>query len=145
MDTAVRCLWWVAPHVAYSDGDPAFWRAALEINWGENWARERYVVGGASAHGIKLSLEDVLALLPKALGEPDETTVPSKMWIAREARQMKEAGEIPPEITITDFAKGLERRMKEAVRTGDIDKSVGWRSIKNRLPQWDLWPISSIK
>ena len=32
---------------AYSDGDPAFWRANLEINWEESWAREN-AVGGTS-------------------------------------------------------------------------------------------------
>jgi hypothetical protein len=49
---------------AHGDGDPAFWRANLEINWEESWAREKNAVGSTSAYGIRVTREDVLALLP---------------------------------------------------------------------------------
>ena len=29
---------WFLTGVAYSEGDPAFWRTSLNINWEENWA-----------------------------------------------------------------------------------------------------------
>jgi len=72
--------WYLVPGVAYSDGDPAFWRADLEINWNENSAREHpAVVGGAKAHGIRVVLEDLLALLPGEPGESKEATATSKI------------------------------------------------------------------
>jgi hypothetical protein len=138
-------VWWVAPDTAFSEGDPAFWRASLKINWEDNSAHEQHVVGGARAYGIKIVREDVLAQLPGQLGEPEETTATSKGWIVEKARRMKRAGEIPDGIRKTDFAKLLEEQMKKAVSTGKVKKSVSWRYIKNRLEDWDLWPISSIK
>ena len=40
--------------VAYSEGDPAFWRTYPEINREESWAREnKYVIGGTAFYGIK--------------------------------------------------------------------------------------------
>ena len=122
-------VWWVAPD-AYSDGDPAFWRAALEINWGENWAREQYVVDGARAYGIKVVREDVLALLPA------EATA-TKKWVTEEVRRMKQAGEIPP--TITKLGDELAQRMKKD-RT--VKKPVGAPHITNMLRIWRLWPVS---
>ena len=65
-------------------------------------------------------------------------------WIAAEAKRMKMAGKIPSDIKITHFAKELERRMKAAAPTNDSIRLVGWRHIKNKLPEWGLWPISSI-
>jgi hypothetical protein len=58
---------------AYSEGDPAFWRTSLEINWEESSAREMYVMGGTRAYGIRVAREDVLALLPE---EPSEIAPP---------------------------------------------------------------------
>ena len=129
-------VWWVAPDVAYSDGDPAFWRAALEINWGENWAREQYVVNGARAYGIKVVLEDLRALLPKDSGEDGKATT-IKKWITAEVRRMKQAGEIPP--TITKLGDELAQRMKKD-RT--VKKPVGAPHITNMLRIWRLWPVS---
>ena len=34
--------------------------------------------------------------------------------------------------------------MKAAAPTNDSIRLVGWRHIKNKLPEWGLWPISSI-
>jgi hypothetical protein len=39
------------PEVAYSDGDPAFWRIGLKINWEESWAHETHAIGGNKAWG----------------------------------------------------------------------------------------------
>ena len=58
---------------------------------------------------------------------------------------MKAAGEIPDGIKITDFAKKLEGRMKIAAAADRSLRAVKWRFIKNKLPEWDLWPVSSIK
>ena len=80
--------------VAYSNGDPAFWRANLEINWAESWAREKYVHGGTRAYTITVVREEVLAQLPAEPDEP-EGTAASWIWLAAEASQMKAAKEIP--------------------------------------------------
>ena len=58
---------------------------------------------------------------------------------------MKRDDEIPPGITITVLAQLLERRMKEAATTNKSLRPIKWRSIKNKLPEWGLWPIDSIK
>ena len=63
---------------AYSEGDPAFWRTSLKINWEESSARERYVTGGTEVYGITVVREDVLALLPEELGEHEEATAPPR-------------------------------------------------------------------
>jgi hypothetical protein len=34
--------------------------------------------------------------------------------------------------------------MLKAVRAGTVKKSVTWKYIKDCLPKWGLWPISSI-
>jgi hypothetical protein len=57
-------LWFFEAYAAYSEGDPAFWRTGLDINWQEGWAREMYEVGGTTAYGIRVVREDVLELLP---------------------------------------------------------------------------------
>jgi hypothetical protein len=127
--------------VAYSAGDPAFWRAWLEINWEENSAREMSI-GGNKAFGIRVVREDVLALLPE---EPDEhkKTTASGVWMAAEARRMKEAGEIPP--TISEFARELERRMDKAADTDRSIRRLKWKSIRNVLGKLGLWPPTLIK
>jgi hypothetical protein len=56
-------LWFFEAYAAYSEGDPAFWRTGLDINWQEGWAQEMYVVGGTTAYGIRVVREDVLELL----------------------------------------------------------------------------------
>ena len=55
-------------NVAYSNGDPAFWPADLEINWAESWARKKYMHGGAGAYTVTVVVEDVSA----AAGGADE-------------------------------------------------------------------------
>jgi hypothetical protein len=136
--------WYLAPDVAYSDGDPAFWRADLEINWKENSAREHpAIVGGASAYGIEVAREDALAQLPEEPGELEELAT-AKEWIVEEARRMKRAGKIPDGITKTNFAKLIRDWMKKALRAGAVKKLVEWKYIRNELSDWDLWPISRI-
>lgn len=64
-------------------------------------------------------------------------------WISAEAKRMNAAAEIPSRIT--DFAKRLETRMLNANKTDRSLRPVGWRHIKNKLPEWGLWPVKSIK
>jgi hypothetical protein len=66
----------------------------------------------------------------------------TKSWIEAEVRRMKSDGEIPARIS--DFAKALERLMHTAARLGPSIRPVGWRHIKNQLPNWGLWPIDRI-
>ena len=69
----------------------------------------------------------------------------AKNWIVAEAKRMKAAGEIPSDITKTEFAKLLEGRLKAAARHGTVAKPVDHRHIVNNLEHaWGLWPISSI-
>ena len=65
-------------------------------------------------------------------------------WIAAEARRMKASGEIPGH-RITSFARELESRMSKAAASNQTLRPIKWRSIKNRLPDWGLWPATSIK
>ena len=57
----------------------------------------------------------LLELLPDEQREPRSESGAAG-WIAAEARRMKEANEILPNITKTDFAKELERRMSKAAK-----------------------------
>jgi hypothetical protein len=67
-------------------------------------------------------------------------------WVTAEAQRMKATGEINESTSITDFAKQLADRMSAAPdATGESIKPVGWRHIKNMLPAWGLWPVTSIK
>jgi hypothetical protein len=131
------------PSAAYYPGDPRFWRARLVIDWEDNEAHEARR-DGAQALGIRVSRTHLLALLPE---EPRESVkVPSaSQWITAEARRMKAANEIPPDIRITAFARELERRMQKAAAIDSSLRRIKWRSIMNRLREWGLWPITSIK
>ena len=71
-DAATAGVCFFVANVAYSEGDPAFWRTSLEINWEESWAREMYAIGGTRAYRIRVAREDVLALLPEEPGERDK-------------------------------------------------------------------------
>lgn len=61
---------YLLPSAAYHNGDPAFWRASLNIWWDENknGAREKSMFG-AKALGIRVPSPHLRALLP---GAPDE-------------------------------------------------------------------------
>ena len=68
---------------------------------------------GAQAMGIKVSREHLRrsasagpALLPEEPREREQVHG-AGAWIAAEARRMKAANEIPPDIGITDFARDL--------------------------------------
>jgi hypothetical protein len=136
---------YILPSVAYHEGDPAFWRADLNIWWGEdkNGAREKSIFG-ARALGIKISREHLLGLLPEDPRERDEVHG-AGAWIAAEVKKMKAANEIPPDIRITNFARELEGRMRKAAAGDKSLRPIQWRSIKNRLTDWGLWPVASIK
>ena len=133
----------IFPSVAYHEGDPQFWRANLNIGWEENEAWEK-ATGGARALGIKVSREHLVALLPEEPREGEEVHG-AGAWIAAEAKRMKDANEISPDIGISDFARELKRRMDRAAACDKSLRPIQWRSIKNKLPEWGLWPVTSIK
>jgi hypothetical protein len=130
----------ILPSAAYREGGPQFWRANLTIWWDKNEARE-FSAFGARALGIKVSRAHLLALLPEEPRAPEVHGAGA--WIAAEARRMKAAGEIPDRIT--PFARELESRMDKAAASGKSLRPIKWRSIKNKLPEWGLWPPTSIK
>ena len=53
------------------------------------------------------------------------------------------AGQVPDRIT--DFARALENRMRKAAVTNKSLRPIKPTSIKNKLPEWGLWPPKSIK
>ena len=134
---------YIIPSVAYHEGDPQFWRANLKIYWKQNGARQQ-ATGGARALGIKVSREHLVALVPDESREGEEVHG-AGAWIAAEAKRMKDANEISPDIGISDFARELERRLQKAATTNKSLRPIKWRSIKNKLPEWGLWPVTSIK
>jgi hypothetical protein len=83
-------------------------------------------------------------LLPNESRESEEV-LGAGAWIAAEARRMKDANEISPHMGITDFARELERRILKAATTNKSLRPIKWRSIKNKLREWGLWPVTSIK
>lgn len=115
--------------------DREFWRFGPKVDYEEGSGRTMYVPG-PSYYGITVSAAHVHALLPEQSG--------SKAWIAAEARRMKVAGEIPDGIGITDFARLIGKQMIKANHADPTVPLVDWPHIKNNLPTWGLWPVSSI-
>jgi hypothetical protein len=82
----------------------------------------------------------------KPAREPKSTAgSATKNWIEAEAKRLQAAGELNEGTRITDFAKLLADRMDKAHETDKSIRPVGWRYIKNMLPNWGLWPITSIR
>jgi hypothetical protein len=141
-------------------GVPAFWRRAgrgsdprvvLHVDWKRSWAESR----GVAPHDYKMVfvVRAWAILLPRAavetlfgLDRPPGDPVPAAKWIGDQAKEMKDAGEIPLEdFGITDFARALEARMRKAAKTDPSIRPVKSSYIKNNLRAWGLWPVSSIK
>jgi hypothetical protein len=64
-------------------------------------------------------------------------------WLQAEIARMKSAGELRENLRLTDLAKQLEKRLKTAAAADECLRAVGWRHIKNTLPDLGLWPIPS--
>jgi hypothetical protein len=128
---------------AYSEGDPAFWCAGLQINWQESWACEK-VHGGNAAYGIRVVCEDVLALLPEEPGEHEEAIAPprqhrsGKKLIEVEVKRRAAEGERWD--SITDLSEDLHEWMKTV-----SDKPLQARTIENYLRGLDLRSLLSKK
>ena len=88
----------------------------------------------------------LLELLPGGTREDEpEQLHGAGVWIAAEARRLKAAGELLPDIRISEFARKLERRMQTAANTDKSLRPIKWKSIENELRKWGFWPIDSIK
>jgi hypothetical protein len=86
---------------------------------------------------VPMAPAPVIALVPL------EGFVSSKTWVDGEARRMKLAGEIPAHTTTkTAFAKTLANRMQKAATANPSIRPIQWRSIRNQLESWGLWPAS---
>jgi hypothetical protein len=125
--------------------DPGRTRQVVStVNWLESSAH-RGGMGGCMAYRIELVQDDVVALLPAVDGmDAPPGFIPGSTWISAEARRMKGAGEISPRISKTDLAKALAHRMLKASEQDPTVRPIGWESIRNRLGEWGLWPITSI-
>ena len=122
-----------------------FWEAQSHwIDWEDNSAGEN-VTGGAQASGIKVSLEHLLTALPPGESREGEEVRGAAAWIATEAKKMKAANEISPDIRISEFARKLEGRMNKAAKYDKSLRPIKWTSIRNRLLEWGLWPVTSFK
>jgi hypothetical protein len=131
------------PLAAYQEGEPEFWRALLAIDWENNLAYESGVFG-ATALGIKVSREHLLALLPQEPHEGEQVHG-AGVWIVAEVKRMKDANEIPPGIRISELARSLERKMQKTAASDKSIRRIKAKSIENMLRTYGLWPISSIK
>ena len=69
----------------------------------------------------------------------------TKPWVTNEAKQMKKDDEIPADIGISEFARELASRMRDAAKIDRSVRPVKWTYLKNHLSEWDLWPVSKIK
>ncbi len=116
---------------------------AVEIrpptNW-ELWIADfsQSVIEDPIGEGQKIY--DLRFFLPEPPPHPESATGTAG-WVASEASRMKAAGEIDESTRKTEVARLLEEKMRK-------DKSVnpvGMRHIRNKLADWGLWPIASIK
>ena len=81
--------------------------------------------------------------LTHAVPTQPEKVLTTKQWITAEVGIMKTEGKIPARIT--NLAKALEGRMKEALKAGKVKKLVGWLHIMNVLRTSKLWPVEKAK
>jgi hypothetical protein len=95
------------------------------------------VIEDPVGHGKIYDLRFFLKAEPKS-------TAGSQNWIVAEVKRLKAAGEVKEGTHITDLAKLLEKRMREAAKTDNSIRPVGWKHIRNMLRTWGLWPITSI-
>jgi hypothetical protein len=58
---------------------------------------------------------------------------------------MKRNNEIPADIRILQFAKLLAERLNDAARTDRSLRPMKAKSIENKLRDWGLWPVTSIR
>jgi hypothetical protein len=117
-----------------------FWTAqSLWIDWDDSRAGDCR----NCALGIKVSRRHLRALL--RAGPEGEETRGSAAWITAEAERMKAESEITPNIKITDLARKLEQKMANAARCDPSLRPIKWESIRNKLREWGLWPITRIK
>lgn len=98
----------------------------------------------AAVYAIKVARTVVMALMPAEALAGDDLTA-TAVWVANEARRLKQAGKIPANIRISKLARDLADNMRAAADTDSSIRPVGWRHIKNMLSTWGLWPTSSIK
>ena len=125
------------------------WFAAGSVDW-ETGKIVRMFADRVVIYQPVLLNADVPAPFPEREPPPDvppasETHLtPTARWIASEALRLKMTREIHKGTRITDFAKLLETNMRAAAAADGTLRPVGWLHIKNMLPRWGLWPVSSI-
>ncbi|UGX91738.1 hypothetical protein G6321_00039245 [Bradyrhizobium barranii subsp. barranii] len=124
-----------------------FWDATSHwIDWEDNCAGENEL-GAVQVMGISVSRERLCALLMLS-GElrAGENSRGAAAWITAEVRQMNATGEIPADIKITDLARRIEQRMADAAKRDPLSlRAIKWKSIRNQLVEWGLWPVTLIK
>lgn len=124
-----------------------FWDATSHwIDWEDNCAGENEL-GAVQAMGMSVSRERLFALLlPPGELRAGGKSRGAAAWITGEVRRMKAAGEIPADIKITDLAHKIEQRMADAAKRDPLSlRAIKWKSIRNQLVEWGLWPVTLIK
>ena len=94
---------------------------------------------------VGVAIESEVRPAEGTAGVSKKKPLSSAAWIAAELKRAIAANEIPPDITITDLSRMIAGRMQKAVGPNKPHRVIQWTSIKNKLPDWGLWPISSIK
>jgi hypothetical protein len=138
--------------------DRSFWRD-IKL-YADKDRRGRDVVGLRLKPGVEQSTiskctfylhrADCLKTWPKiSISSPAATPLRTSRgnaeWIADEAKRMKRNNEIPADIRILQFAKLLAERLNDAARTDRSLRPMKAKSIENKLRDWGLWPVTSIR
>ena len=134
--------------------DHEFWSLGPKVDFNEGSARMGYylfIVGAGGPpqiseyFGIWVSRAHVLKLLPEDWRQQETESPSASRWIAAEARAMKRPARRGLGIRITDFARKLAHRMTKAAAADRSIRPIKARSIQNKLREWGLWPLTSIK
>jgi hypothetical protein len=124
---------YILPSASYHKGDPAFWRADLNIWWNENEnaAREKSMFG-ARALGIKVSSTHLDALLP---GEPREGEKVG--WQMRRVLEVLKTcyppdGKVPDDVS-TEIVRGHVAKELSADSKNRELASPSWDTVNRAL------------
>ena len=136
--------------------DPNFWREpddlisraggilVINLHWLTIKGDSAKHIDGSAAYGIKIAEHDLVRLNllpPDDIDDDVDADVDfAKVWVPREARILKRAGELEQVKTQTELA-GLLLAVgkKKGLRIAGRDY------IRDNLTKWGLWPISEIE
>jgi hypothetical protein len=124
---------YILPSAAYHNGDPAFWRADLNIWWGENEnaAREKSMFG-ARALGIKVSRTHLAALLPSEPRENEKAGRQMRRVLEALKKRYPPDGKVPDDIP-TEVVRGLVAEELSADSKNRELAAPSWDTVSRAL------------